>query len=107
MDELFRLKIVGKRQITLPQRMLAVLGLDEGDELQVEVHNGQIKSVRPYKLVPKDLFTPDMLQKLDERERELETKGRKTVDIAELEEDKAAEAATPRGSNVETSYEGD
>ena len=48
-----------------------------------------------------------MLQKLDERERELETKGRKTVDIAELEEDGAAQAATPRSSNVETSYEGD
>ena len=84
MEELFRLKIVGKRQITLPPRMMNALKLDEGDELQVEVWNGQIKAVRPLKLVPTDLFTPDLLSKLNEREMEVQSGNRTAVDEAGL-----------------------
>ena len=72
MDELFRLKIAGKRQVTLPQRMLNALRLEEGDELRIEVVDGQIKLAEACKSVPTKLFNPQVLEDLNNRKREME-----------------------------------
>jgi len=71
MAELFRLKIAAKRQLTAPQRLLDVLHLTEGDELQITVENGQIAFAQPCKSVPTSLLSPDVLAKIAERERQL------------------------------------
>ena len=67
MNDIFRLKIVSKRQITIPQILMMKLHLAEGDELEIEVRDDTIVAVRPLKLVPTQLFTSDMLQKLQRR----------------------------------------
>lgn len=72
MRDFYRLKIVSKRQITLPQLMLEKLRLQEGDELEVEVENGNILAVRPLKLVPADFFTDNMLRQLEERSKSMD-----------------------------------
>lgn len=79
MHELFRLKIAAKRQVTLPQRLLNQLQLSEGDEIRLEVADGQIVSVEACKVVPTRLFTPEIREQLAEREAEM-AKG-KTADI--------------------------
>jgi len=84
MNETFRLKIGAKRQATLPQRMLNLLHLAEGDELQVDVANNQIQTVRALKAVPTDLFTPEVLERLNQREAEINAGKAAKVDLADL-----------------------
>src|SRR5271166_1071080 len=67
MSDIFRLKIVSKRQVTLPQLMLEALHLREGDELEVEVDDGEVVAIRPLKLVPTTFFTKRMLKLLKDR----------------------------------------
>jgi antitoxin component of MazEF toxin-antitoxin module len=71
MQELFRLKIASKRQMTAPQRLLDALQLGEGDEIQIEVADGHIVDVHPAKAVPTALLTEALLSKLKEREERL------------------------------------
>jgi bifunctional DNA-binding transcriptional regulator/antitoxin component of YhaV-PrlF toxin-antitoxin module len=85
MEELFQLKIVGKRQVTLPQRLLEVLHLGEGDGFQVEVRDGKISAIRPLKLIPTDLFTPEILLELDQREQQLDAGTRRKISPSETE----------------------
>ena len=80
MRDFYRLKIVTKRQITLPQLMLEKLHLREGDELEVEVEDGNILAVRPLKLVPADFFTDTMLRQLQERSKSMDA-GHKTREV--------------------------
>ena len=72
MRDFFRLKVVSKRQVTLPQLMLTKLGLEEGDELEFEVEGAAIVAVRPMKLVPTDFFNQTMLKKLEERSKSMD-----------------------------------
>ncbi len=72
MRDFFRLKLVSKRQVTIPQLMLEKLHLQEGDELEFEIENGSIVAVRPMKLVPTDFFNESMLRKLQERSRSMD-----------------------------------
>ncbi len=47
MKELFRfLKIASKRQVTVPQRLLNLLHLVEGDEIHIETEEGWIDKNR-------------------------------------------------------------
>jgi bifunctional DNA-binding transcriptional regulator/antitoxin component of YhaV-PrlF toxin-antitoxin module len=71
MNELFRLKIASKRQMTAPQRLLDVLGLNEGDEIQIEIAEGQIVDVHPCKAVPTRMLTEELLSKIKEREERM------------------------------------
>ena len=71
MSELFRIKIASKRQMTAPQRLLNLLRLGEGDEIQLEVENGQIVNIEACKVVPTRLFSPDVLSQLAAREMEM------------------------------------
>lgn len=70
-NELFRLKVASKRQVTIPQRMLDVLGLSEGDEIQIEISNGQIVSTQACKSVPTAMLPQDLLAKINSREAEI------------------------------------
>ena len=70
MSDLFRLKIASKRQMTAPQRLLDVLGLNEGDEIRIEVADGQIVRTEACKVLPTRLFSPEILKKLAQREAE-------------------------------------
>ncbi len=71
MQELFRMKIAGKRQLTLPQRLLDVLGLAEGDEIQIEVSDGQIVGTHACKTIPTALLGKGLLSKIRKREERL------------------------------------
>ena len=80
----FRLKIVSKRQVTIPQRMLNLLHLSEGDELQIEVDDSRILNVRTLKAIPTDLFSSEVLAKLSEREAEIRDGKKIKIDVADL-----------------------
>jgi len=71
MADFFRVKIAGKRQVTLPQLMLNQLGVREGDELEFTVAEGLIRAVRPFRLVPLDYFTPDVRRILETQAEEM------------------------------------
>jgi bifunctional DNA-binding transcriptional regulator/antitoxin component of YhaV-PrlF toxin-antitoxin module len=78
MHELFRMKIAAKRQMTVPHRLLNVLGLSEGDEIQIEVADGQIVGTHACKAVPTALLSDELLSKIKKREAQLvEGKGLK------------------------------
>jgi antitoxin component of MazEF toxin-antitoxin module len=86
-DELFRLKIAGKRQVTLPQRLLTALQLTEGDEIQLQVVDGQIVKAEAWKAIPTHLFTPDILRQLNERSARYAKRRNSPLDIeAELKQ---------------------
>jgi bifunctional DNA-binding transcriptional regulator/antitoxin component of YhaV-PrlF toxin-antitoxin module len=72
MHDFFRLKIVSKRQLTIPQLMLEKLHMSAGDEFEVEVDGATIVAVRPLKLVPTDFFNDSMLRKLEERSKSMD-----------------------------------
>jgi antitoxin component of MazEF toxin-antitoxin module len=71
MNELFRLKIASKRQMTAPQRLLDALSLSEGDEIQIEVADGNVIGVHACKTVPTALLSEDLLSKIKTRENRL------------------------------------
>jgi len=84
MKELFRLKIASKRQVTVPQRLLNLLHLVEGDEIHIETEDGRIDKVEPCKVVPTSLFTSDVLEQLAAREAQIEEHGGTPVDPEQL-----------------------
>jgi antitoxin component of MazEF toxin-antitoxin module len=94
MRELFRLKIASKRQVTMPQRLLNVLNLAEGDEIRVTTENGSIVGCEPFKMIPASLFTPEILSQLSKREAEMATSARTPVNPAELIQEAEAKANT-------------
>ncbi len=74
-QESFRLKIAAKRQVTLPQKLVSMLHLQEGDEIEIVTEGSNVVDFRPMKLVPTSFFTEEILQKLERRERELKSGG--------------------------------
>ena len=93
MRELFRLKIASKRQATVPQRLLNLLHLSEGDEIRIEIEDDRITKVEPCKVVPTNLFSADVLTQLMAREAALEAGGGAPIDPAKLVEEAKAETA--------------
>ena len=82
--EIFKLKVAARRQVTLPQRVLDLLNLSEGDVLEISVKDNAI-SGRGLKLIPSHLFTPEMLEQLRQREAEMnEGLGMEAADKDEL-----------------------
>ena len=71
MRDVFKLKVAARRQVTVPQRVLDLLHLSEGDVLEISVQGNSI-SGRGLKLVPTNLFTPEMLGQLQQREAEMD-----------------------------------
>ena len=71
MNELFRLRIAAKRQITAPQRLMDSLSLSEGDEIQMEVADGQIVAIHACKAVRTALLSEDLLSEIKKQEHRL------------------------------------
>lgn len=71
MSELFRLRIAAKRQTTVPQRLMNVLGLTEGDELRVTVEDNEITKVVPFTSIPAHFVTGELAEAIEESRREL------------------------------------
>ena len=80
MSHSFRAKIVGKRQMTIPTKMMKILHLDEGDELEFVVENGEV-TVNPLKLVSTSHFTPEVVQELERREARMEAGQEAELDL--------------------------
>jgi bifunctional DNA-binding transcriptional regulator/antitoxin component of YhaV-PrlF toxin-antitoxin module len=68
--ETFRVKVAARRQVTLPQELLELLHLGEGDVLELCVEGGSFRG-RGLRLVPTDIFTPELLRQIREREQEM------------------------------------
>jgi AbrB family looped-hinge helix DNA binding protein len=85
LQRIFRMKIASKRQVTLPQKLVSQLRLNEGDELEIVTNGSEITEIRPLKLVPTTFFTEEILEKLDQREQELKAGGGfELADVSEL-----------------------
>jgi hypothetical protein len=62
------------------------LGLSEGDELQVEVKEKQIVEVRPCKVVPTNLFSSEIVDALEAREKEIKSGKSRNLELSELKQ---------------------
>jgi len=66
MSETFTMVIGAKRQVTFPARLLELLSLKEGNEIEISVDNGQISLV-PMVKVPRHFVSPALLEKMEAR----------------------------------------
>ena len=80
----FRMKIVSKRQITVPQELLDYLHIREGDYLEFIAEDGKEVRVSALRLAPTDFFSEKVLSKLDQRERDLDKGGKEVRDLSSL-----------------------
>ena len=69
MADLFRTKIVSKRQVTIPQRMMDLLGLKQGDEIHFKVVKGKIVGLQPVHVGAGEL-EPDVEERFQQLENE-------------------------------------
>lgn len=67
MKEFFRLRLAANRQITVPQRLLNLLGMGEGDELLVTTDHNCIQEAFPIKGMPAQLKKPEIEAILEKR----------------------------------------
>ncbi|HEY7302888.1 MAG TPA: BON domain-containing protein [Bryobacteraceae bacterium] len=74
MADLFRTKIVSKRQVTIPQRMIDLLGLKQGDEIHFKVMKGKIVGIQPVHVGEGDL-EPDVAERFEQLENETPVSG--------------------------------
>jgi bifunctional DNA-binding transcriptional regulator/antitoxin component of YhaV-PrlF toxin-antitoxin module len=82
--EQFKLKIAARRQITVPNRLLALLGLKEGDIIEITVEGNSFVG-RGLRLVPTTLFTPEIESALRQREAEMNSgKSVEAKDVSDL-----------------------
>jgi AbrB family looped-hinge helix DNA binding protein len=63
----YRLKLMGKGQMTAPAAMRAQLRMREGDELELAVEDDRIVGAQVLRPVPTELFTPELLGELEQR----------------------------------------
>ena len=66
MSEQFKLQIGAKRQVTLPARLLELLALEEGSEIQIYVDKEHATLV-PMVSVPRHLVSRALLQEMESR----------------------------------------
>lgn len=74
MADLFRAKIVSKRQLTIPQRMMDLLGLKQGDEIHFKVMKGKLAGVQPVHIGDGEL-EPEVAERFQELENETTMEG--------------------------------
>lgn len=87
MSKTFRAKVAAKRQITLPEEMLKMLRVGEGDTVEFCVEEGRISWGYGLKLVPTSLFEDgELMERLRQRELEIAHSGGVTKSLAELRE---------------------
>jgi antitoxin component of MazEF toxin-antitoxin module len=71
MAELFRTRIASKRLMAVPQRLMALLHLSEGDGFEILVNDDRTLSVTPCKTIPLSFLTEEQSRLLKEREERL------------------------------------
>ncbi len=69
--EVFRIRVAARRQVTLPEELLELLRIDEGDTLEIRVDKNMISGGYGLKLVPTSLFDDELMVRLREREKEI------------------------------------
>jgi bifunctional DNA-binding transcriptional regulator/antitoxin component of YhaV-PrlF toxin-antitoxin module len=84
MSDLFRLKIVSKRQVTIPQRAMDLLRLRTGDEIHFKVANGRIVEAYPVPITPDLEMSEDAQQRFEQIEKETSASGAPDVDLTDL-----------------------
>ncbi|MGD0990711.1 MAG: AbrB/MazE/SpoVT family DNA-binding domain-containing protein [Candidatus Sulfotelmatobacter sp.] len=70
--EVFRIRVAARRQVTLPEELMRLLRIDEGDTLEISVEKNAISGGYGLKLAPTSLFDDDLIARLHERENQIE-----------------------------------
>jgi AbrB family looped-hinge helix DNA binding protein len=98
MIQSFKVKVVAKRQVTIPKQLLDLLRIGEGDYLEFVGEEGKKElRVSGLTLAPTNLFSDEVLTKLDQRERDIERGRRREVrDLSTLTADRALKAGHGR-----------
>jgi antitoxin component of MazEF toxin-antitoxin module len=81
---LFRLKLVSKRQVTIPQRLLDIIGLRIGDEIHLKVSGDKILQAYPVQITPDLEMSADAQDRFTEIEKERAASGRADNDLSDL-----------------------
>ena len=100
MSQTFKMKVVAKRQVTVPTRLLELLHIHEGDYLEVVVESGKRElTLRGLALAPTSYFSDEVLKKLSAREADIrQGKYRELEDASKLPAARAKAAMrTARG----------
>lgn len=71
MAKTFRVKIAARRQITLPEEILEMLRIGEGDTLEICIDKNAISGGGGLKLVPTSLFDDGLMERIRQREQEI------------------------------------
>jgi bifunctional DNA-binding transcriptional regulator/antitoxin component of YhaV-PrlF toxin-antitoxin module len=72
MDQTFRMKIASKRQITVPQDLLGLLGVREGDYIEILFDAEKGMTLSGLTLGPTSVFPAQMRTRLEHRDMEME-----------------------------------
>jgi AbrB family looped-hinge helix DNA binding protein len=86
MTKQYRLKLMAKGQMTAPSAMRLDLHLNQGDELEVFVEDGRIVGAQVLKPIPAELFTPELLKELEQREKRFDDRRAHQSVVEELRE---------------------
>ena len=84
MLDLFRLKLVSKRQVTIPQRVLDLLGLQQGDEIHIKISNGKIVQAYAVNVTPNLEMSEEAQGRFAEIEKERAASGAADTDLSGL-----------------------
>jgi antitoxin component of MazEF toxin-antitoxin module len=78
------LNLASKRQLTLPPKLVKLLQLQTGDQIEIQHHGpGDIRLI-PYTRVRKDILSPEIEEILRERERAIDA-GNDLISLEDLD----------------------
>ena len=84
MRDLFRLKLVSKRQVTIPQRLMDLIGLQIGDEIHIKTSGGKIVQAYPVNITPNLEMSEDAQERFTQIEKETAESGAPDTDLSDL-----------------------
>jgi len=84
MRDLFRLKLVSKRQVTIPQRLMDLIGLQIGDEIHIKTSGGKIVQAYPVNITPNLEMSEDAQERFTQIEKERAESGAPDTDLSDL-----------------------
>ena len=67
----FQMRVAARRQVTLPEELMELLRIEEGDTLEIRVDKNVISGGCGLKLVPTSLFDDEILARLHGREKQI------------------------------------
>jgi antitoxin component of MazEF toxin-antitoxin module len=87
------LNLAGKRQLTLPPKLVKLLQLQTGDQIEIQLRGPNDIRLIPYARVRKDILTPEIEEILREREQAIDA-GNDLISLEDL--DRAVRAKESR-----------